>query len=72
MIVQVFDVKPTKNGRMSCIISDGDFFTKALINDDTVLKQGKFLIMKVKPNLLLSVLKVMEFSKIISEFKALS
>jgi hypothetical protein len=72
MVVQVFDIKPSKNGRMSCIVSDGDFFTKALINDSSILKQGKFEIMKAKPNLLSSALKGMEFSRTTSEFKALN
>jgi hypothetical protein len=40
MIVQVFDITPTKNGRIICSVSDGEYFTKGYLNDDLVIKPG--------------------------------
>ena len=40
MIVQVYNITPTKSGRLICTISDGNFFTKAFINDDKIVKPG--------------------------------
>lgn len=41
MIVQVFDIATTKNGRVICSVSDGEYFTKAILNDDVVVKPGR-------------------------------
>lgn len=43
MIVQIFDIKETKSGKIACCVSDGDFFTKALLNDSKILKQGIYM-----------------------------
>lgn len=40
IIVQVFDISSTKNGRVICTVSDGDFCTKAYLNDDSIVKPG--------------------------------
>ena len=40
VFVQVFGITPTKNGRLICFISDGNFFTKAFLNDDSIIKPG--------------------------------
>lgn len=40
MIVQVFDINTTKNGRVICSISDGEYYTKAYLNDDKIVKPG--------------------------------
>lgn len=40
IFVQVFGITPTKNGRLICYISDGNFFTKAFLNDESVIKPG--------------------------------
>jgi len=57
----VFDIKLAKNGRVSCTISDGDFFTKGLIHDDSILKQGTFGNMQDKVILQLFAYKDMEY-----------
>ena len=38
--VQVYNITLTKTGRLICFISDGNFFTKAFINDDSIIKPG--------------------------------
>ena len=42
--VQVYGITLIKSGRLICTISDGNFFTKAFLNDDTVIKPGTFMI----------------------------
>ena len=43
--VQVYGIMQTKAGRLICYISDGNFFTKALLNDDSIIKPGTYLLM---------------------------
>lgn len=40
VVVQVYDISTTKNGRVICTVSDGHFYTKAYLNDDSVIKPG--------------------------------
>lgn len=40
MVVQVYDINITKNGRVMCSISDGEYYTKAYLNDDKIVKPG--------------------------------